>query len=124
MTAWRNALALGDVVLCNVLNPRENAAATGKPRPAVWVAADPTTGMHFVAGLTSLARFGNGEARTPIDYRAPGYYLQTYLWGGKLVRVTPESVLKRIGELSDWDLDKVLEEYEPDMRRLNVEVPS
>lgn len=68
----------------------------GKERPVVLVRRV-STGW-YVAGLTTLARYADGQPRLPVpDHEAVGLAGAGYLWGGKLVFVPANEIRNRIG---------------------------
>lgn len=74
------ALEPGEVVWANVLNPHENPACHGKPRPAILL--HPDRNGWLIMGLTTNPTYANGTPRTAIDNPA-ALNLQgpSYLWG-------------------------------------------
>jgi len=92
-------LEIGEVVEVAVRNPLENAANSGKPRPAVLVASETRRGDGWlIMGLTTKPTFADGSPRVRIpNPRAIGLEGNGYLWGNTLTWVEARSVESHIG---------------------------
>jgi hypothetical protein len=94
----------GQVRWADVRNPLENPDATGKIRPVVLVEGDSRTWR--VMGLTTNDSYASGSPRVSIpDWYSVGLSGPGYLWGGKLTRITTESVHGFIG----WSDEPLIE---------------
>lgn len=118
-------LTLGDVVLVNVVNKREQAEAgvtlTGKFRPSVWIARSVLEGWTGVVGLTTKASFDVGGARRPATGQFGYFARPSYLWGGRIVWVTDDSIERRLGRVDEATLDAVWAQHGAEMRALGLE---
>lgn len=92
----QNHLSFGQIRLTNIKNPRENAAAVGKFRPALLVSGDDH--RWRVMGFTTKNQYDDGSPRVPIpDYAAIGLAGPGYFWGARLTRVDPADIGDYIG---------------------------
>jgi len=93
----RSHLAFGQIRWTSIKNPLENAAATGKFRPALLVSGDDH--RWRVMGFTTKDHFEDGSPRVPIpDYAAIGLPSLGYFWGARLTRVDPADIGDFIGD--------------------------
>lgn len=85
---------IGQVVYAQVLNPRENPYAEGKPRPVVLVKRDVVADAWWVMGLTSAPFYrmsGRQRERVP-NPRAVGLRGPGYLWGENLTWLPADAI--------------------------------
>lgn len=97
---------LGEVVTATILaRVHGGSLGGGKLRPAVYVGESATTGSHLVAGLTTLAFYKDGSARTAYTgWERYGLRWGGYFWGGRLIWVDHDSVTPLHPERGDRPL--------------------
>lgn len=118
-----NDFRYGDVILAAIDNKkarrlRGHKGDPDKLRPAVWVRDSFMAGWSGVAGMTTLSHYGNGEPRIPVEWTLSGR--ETYLWGGRIVWITNDSIHERLGHLSPADLEKVWQMHGDELASLGL----
>ena len=104
----------------NIMNPLENEASEGKIRPAVLVSC---SGDHWrVMGLTRKSRYSSGEKRRPIpNHAVVGLNGPGFIWGGRLTRVTADSVHGFIGYANHQLVEEIVDIARNDMSPSEVD---
>lgn len=97
---------VGEVVTASVMNPHENRASRGKPRPVIIVRE--VGGQFDVMGLTTNATYSTGIERTPVpDPGALGLGPPSFFWGNKLTRVSRMDIGDHIGWIDAASIEAI-----------------